>query len=91
MTPAKVKPMRDGDFFLSHSGNLNRFSWRNRHFGRLTDWAFDMRLRNNPAHRRLTNAIATDPPCRVLIATVRVPGREQDLRTRAARPGTEPA
>jgi len=69
---------QDGDFFLSHSGNLNRFSWRNRHFGRLTDWAFDLRLHANRERRHLEQAVAKDPPCRVLIATVLVPGREQD-------------
>lgn len=71
-------PIRDGDFFLSHTGNLSRFSWRNRRLGRLTDWAFDWRLRANPEWRRIAARAADDPRWRVLITTVRVPGREAD-------------
>ncbi len=72
--------MKDGDFFLSSSGNLNRFSWRNRRLGRLTDWVFMQRLHANPEWCRMQEAMKADPVRRVLIATVSVPGREQDCR-----------
>jgi hypothetical protein len=66
------------DFFGSRFGTLSRLSWRNRRLGPLTDAVFDARLRLNNGRQALRRDATNGPACKVLIATVEVPGREAE-------------
>ena len=70
----------DENLFLSQYGVRPQFGWRGyNRLGRLSDLAFDARLRMMPGYRKLLRAAMQLPARRVHIAAVDVPARRDDL------------